>query len=71
MEIKFGKLNNPKPNVNLEKETTFGKPKAKPNLELNYTFNKVNNQIIIIYIEVWGLKGDIIYCNLFHAQIRP
>jgi hypothetical protein len=67
MEIKLGKLSNPKPNVDLEKETTFGKLKAKPKLEPNYTFNKANNQKIIIYIEFWGFRGDIIYCNLFRA----
>jgi len=67
MEIKLGKLSNPKPNVDLEKEITFGKLEAKPNLEPNYTFNKTNNQKIIIYIEVWGFKDDIIYCKLFHA----
>jgi hypothetical protein len=44
MEIKLGKLNNPKPNVDLEKEATFDKFEAKPNLEPNYTFNKANNQ---------------------------
>jgi len=67
MEIKLGKLSNPKPNVDLKKEATFNRPEAKLNLEPNYTFNKTNNQKIIIYIEVWGFRGDIIHCNLFHA----
>jgi len=44
MEIKLGKLSNPKPNVDLEKKTTSDKLKAKPNLKPNYTFNKTNNQ---------------------------
>lgn len=44
IEIKLGKLSNRKPKVDLEKEATFSKFKAKPNLEPNYTFNKANNQ---------------------------
>lgn len=41
MEIIFSKINNPKLDVDLEKEATFGKPNdVKSDLESNYTFNK-------------------------------
>jgi hypothetical protein len=56
MEIKLGKLSNPKSNADLKKEATFGKLEAKPNLEPNYTFNKANNQKIIIILKFGVLE---------------